>query len=106
MGLWLLLGVILFLVLGIVIGFIKKVDVVVGLVNILNMSLVIVGGLWMLIEVFFKILRMIGEWILIYYFGSGVWDIVVGKLIGWENIVVLGGYFFIFVVVLIYIRKR
>ena len=39
-------------------------------------------------------------------FRSGAWDIVAGKSIGWENIAVLGGYFLIFVVVSIYIRKR
>jgi len=33
-------------------------------------------------------------------------DIVAGKSVGWENIAVLGGYFLIFVVVSIYIRKR
>ncbi|PFT63512.1 ABC transporter permease [Bacillus thuringiensis] len=41
----------------------------------------------------------VGQWI-----GAG--DIVAGKSIGWENIAVLGGYFLIFVVVSIYIRKR
>ena len=89
-----------------VIGSIKKADAAAGLANILNMSLAIVGGLWMPIEVFPKILRTIGEWTPTYHFGSGAWDIVAGKSIGWENIAVLGGYFLIFVVVSIYIRKR
>ncbi|MED2984070.1 ABC transporter permease [Bacillus thuringiensis] len=105
-GLWLLLGVTPFLALGTVIGSIKKADAAAGLANILNMSLAIVGGLWMPIEVFPKMLRTIGEWTPTYHFGSGAWDIVAGKSIGWENIAVLGGYFLIFVVVSIYIRKR
>lgn len=105
-GLWLLLGVTPFLALGTVIGSIKKADAAAGLANILNMSLAVIGGLWMPIEVFPKILRSIGEWIPTYHFGSGAWDIVAGKSIGWENIAVLGGYFLIFVVVSIYIRKR
>lgn len=45
------------------------------------MSLAIVGGLWMPIEVFPKILRTIGEWTPTYHFGSGAWDIVAGKSI-------------------------
>lgn len=105
-GLWLLLGVTPFLALGTVIGSIKKADAAAGLANILNMSLAVIGGLWMPIEVFPKILRTIGEWTPTYHFGSGAWDIVAGKSIGWENIAVLGGYFLIFVVISIYIRKR
>ncbi|OTW69559.1 ABC transporter permease [Bacillus thuringiensis serovar roskildiensis] len=105
-GLWLLLGVTPFLALGSIVGSIKKVDAAAGLANILNMCLAILGGLWMPIEVFPKILRSIGEWTPTYHFGSGAWDIVAGKSIGWENIAVLGGYFLIFVVVSIYIRKR
>lgn len=42
------------LALGTVIGSIKKADAAAGLANILNMSLAIVGGLWMPIEVFPK----------------------------------------------------
>ena len=105
-GLWLLLGVTPFLALGTVIGSIKKADAAAGLANILNMCLAILGGLWMPIEVFPKILRSISEWTPTYHFGSGAWDIVAGKSIGWENIAVLGGYFLIFVVISIYIRKR
>ncbi len=96
-GLWLLLGVTPFLALGTVIGSIKKADAAAGLANILNMSLAVIGGLWMPIEVFPKILRTIGEWTPTYHFGSGAWDIVAGKSIGWENIAVLGGYFFFFI---------
>ncbi|MFD0767662.1 ABC transporter permease [Bacillus sp. CGMCC 1.60114] len=105
-GLWLLIGVTPFLALGTVIGSIKKADAAAGLANILNMCLAILGGLWMPIEVLPKALRSIGEWTPTYRFGSGAWDIVAGKVIGWENVVVLGGYFIVFVVLSIYIRKR
>ena len=69
------------LALGTVIGSIKKADAAAGLANILNMSLAVIGGLWMPIEVFPKILRTIGEWTPTYHFGSGAWDIVAGKSI-------------------------
>ncbi|MGG2063370.1 ABC transporter permease [Bacillus sp. S14(2024)] len=105
-GLWLLIGVTPFLAIGTIIGAIKKTDAAMGLANMLNMCLAILGGLWMPIEILPKTLRSIGEWTPTYHFGSGAWDIVAGKAIGWENAAVLGGYFIAFVVLSIYIRKR
>ncbi|CAM4070116.1 ABC transporter permease [Bacillus manliponensis] len=105
-GLWLLIGVTPFLALGTIISSIRKVDAATGLANILNMCLALVGGLWMPIQVLPSTLRSIGEWTPTYHFGSGAWDIVAGKSISWENIAVLAGYFVIFVVISVYIRKR
>ena len=53
-GIMVIVRVTPFLALGTVIGSIKKADAAAGLANILNMSLAIVGGLWMPIEVFPK----------------------------------------------------
>lgn len=105
-GLWLLIGVTPFLALGTIISSIRKVDAATGLANILNMCLAILGGLWMPIQILPSTLRGIGEWTPTYHFGSGAWDIVAGKSISWENIAVLAGYFVIFVVISVYIRKR
>ncbi|MFD3446745.1 ABC transporter permease [Microbacteriaceae bacterium 4G12] len=105
-GLWLLIGVTPFLAIGTIIGAIKKADAATGLANMLNMCLAILGGLWMPIEIFPKVLRSIGEWTPTYHFGSGAWDIVAGKAVSFENVAVLGGYFIAFVVLSIYIRKR
>lgn len=105
-GLWLLIGVTPFLALGTIISSIRKVDAATGLANILNMCLALLGGLWMPMQALPSTLRSIGEWMPTYHFGSGAWDIVAGRTISWENIAVLAGYFIIFVVMSVYIRKR
>jgi ABC-2 type transport system permease protein len=105
-GLWILIGALPFLALGTLIGSLKSIDTAAAIGNILYMSLSILGGLWMPLEIFPKTLRTIGEWLPTYRFGHGAWNIVAGKAPDFTSIALLGGYLVIFVVISVYIRKR
>ncbi|WP_028400620.1 ABC transporter permease [Ectobacillus panaciterrae] len=105
-GLWILIGAFPFLALGTFIGSFKSIDTAAAVGNILYMTLSILGGLWMPLEVLPKTLRTIGEWLPTYRFGHGAWNIVAGKAPDVTSIALLGGYLVFFVVLSVYTRKR
>ena len=105
-GLWLITGSIPFLALGTLIGCMKKVDTANGFSNLLYLLLAIVGGMWMPIDQMPTIVKQIAEWLPSYHYGSGAWGIIRGELPKWNNIFILTGYLFLFMILSSYIRKR
>ncbi|WP_416828041.1 ABC transporter permease [Ectobacillus polymachus] len=103
---WILLGSMPFLALGTLIGTMKRIDTASALANILYLSISMLGGLWMPLEIFPKTLQSIGKVLPTYSFGNGAWNIVDGKAPDLASAALLAGYLVIFVVLSIYIRKR
>lgn len=105
-GMWILIGSVPFLVLGTLVGCLKKVDTATGISNVLYMLLAIMGGLWMPMEVLPGFIQKIGVWLPSYNLGNGAWEIVRGNSPELENIAILTGYFFLFMVLSSYIRRK
>jgi ABC-2 type transport system permease protein len=105
-GMWILIGVLPFLALGVLIGSLNNPDLTNVVANILNMGLAVLGGLWMPMEIMPKLMQAIGKWLPSYLYGSGAWNIVAGKSVEISNILILMGYGVIFLGITIYIMKR
>ncbi|WP_379970702.1 ABC transporter permease [Ectobacillus sp. sgz5001026] len=103
---WILIGAMPFLALGTVIGTMKKIDTASAVANILYLSISMLGGLWIPLEIFPTTLQTIGKILPTYSFGNGAWNIVDGKAPDLGNAALLAGYLVVFVVLSIYIRKR
>lgn len=103
---WILIGAMPFLALGTVIGTMKRIDTASAIANILYLSISLLGGLWMPLEIFPNTLQTIGKILPTYSFGNGAWNIVDGKAPDLANAALLAGYLVVFVVLSIYIRKR
>lgn len=105
-GLWILVGSIAFLSLGTLVGCMKKVDTVSGVSNVIYLVLAVLGGLWMPIEVLPNMMQTIGKWLPSYHFGNGAWLIIRGNPPEWKSMFVLLGYFFLFMLLSTYMRKK
>lgn len=105
-GCWILLGSLPFLGIGVLIGTMKRVDTASGVSNLLYMLLAITGGMWMPMEVLPKTIQAIGAWLPAYNYGNGAWEIIRGGAPKLKNIVLLGGYLILFMVLSTYIRRK
>jgi ABC-2 type transport system permease protein len=91
-GLWLLLGSIPFLGLGILIGTIKSTDVATAVSNLLYMGISVAGGLWMPLETFPAWLKAIGQWLPSHAYANGAWNMLAGRAIELSDASLLIGY--------------
>ncbi|MED3553803.1 ABC transporter permease [Cytobacillus praedii] len=105
-GLWILLGSLPFLALGTLVGTMKRVDTASGVSNVIYMILAISGGMWMPMEIMPSIIQKIGVWLPSYNLGNGAWEIIRGNSPEWGNFLILLGYFFLFVLLSSYIRRK
>ncbi|WP_461610466.1 ABC transporter permease [Cytobacillus kochii] len=105
-ALWILIGALPFLAIGTIIGAMNKVETAAGISNFFYMVLAFMGGLFMPIEVLPSIFKSIAKAIPSYHYGAGVWEITEGGTPSLLNIAVLAGYFLLFVVLSIYIRRK
>jgi ABC-2 type transport system permease protein len=51
-------------------------------------------------------MQKIGKWMPSYSFGNGAWGIVHGEAFAWKNAFILLGYFIIFMILSMYVRKK
>jgi ABC-2 type transport system permease protein len=105
-GLWILLGSLPFLGIGVLVGTMKRVDTAGGVSNILYMLLAITGGMWMPMEVLPKTIQSIGVWLPAFNYGNGAWEIIRGNAPEMKNIAILAGYLLVFMVISTYIRRK
>ncbi|MEK3732650.1 ABC transporter permease [Paenibacillus sp. FSL M8-0334] len=105
-GLWILLASAPFLAIGALIGLMKRVETASGVSNGMYLGLALTGGLWFPMEAMPSFMQVIGQWMPSYHFGSGAWAITRAEAPGWEHIVVLTGYFAVFMLLSTYIRKK
>jgi ABC-2 type transport system permease protein len=105
-GLWILAGSMPFLALGVLIGFMKRVDTASGVSNAIYMIMAITGGLWMPMEILPEFIQAIGKALPAYHYGNGAWSIIRGDLPQFQDILVLSVYLIIFMVISNYIRRK
>ncbi|WP_235847677.1 ABC transporter permease [Paenibacillus tuaregi] len=105
-GLWIWIGVLPFMALGLLLGTLKSVEVVQVAANILYMSLSVLGGLWMPITTMPKLMQTIAEYLPSYRFGQGAWNVLGGIGPDWTGILILAAYALVFVILSTYILKR
>ncbi|CAI6085006.1 hypothetical protein PAECIP112173_04481 [Paenibacillus sp. JJ-100] len=104
-ALWIIAGSLPFLALGTCIGTFRRVDTANGLSNVLYLSLALLGGMWMPLDVMPEWLAEIGRWLPSYSFGNGAWIIVGGGMPQLRDILLLAGYLVVFMVLSTYIRS-
>ncbi|MFJ8064999.1 ABC transporter permease [Psychrobacillus sp. NPDC096426] len=105
-GLWILLGSLPFLGLGVLVGTMKRVDTAAGVSNLIYMGLAITGGMWMPMEVLPKVIQNIGAWLPAFNYGNGAWEIIRGQAPEFRNIAILAAYLILFMVISTYIRRK
>lgn len=84
----------------------RKVDTATGISNILYFILAIIGGMWMPLEVMPPIVQKMCVWLPSFHYGNGVWQIVRDASSEWQNILIVAGYFLLFVVLSKYVRSK
>ncbi|RSK29060.1 ABC transporter permease [Bacillus sp. HMF5848] len=105
-GLWIWIGVLPFLALGMVVGQFKTVDTASIFANISHLGLALLGGLWMPLDAMPKLMQTIGEWMPTNRYGEGAWNIIAGRGLNVTDILLLSSYFIIFAGVAIIISKK
>ncbi|KQY90061.1 ABC transporter permease [Paenibacillus sp. Root52] len=105
-ALWILAGSLPFLALGTCIGTLRKVDTASGLSNALYLSLALLGGMWMPLDIMPSWLGQIGSWLPSNSFGNGAWAIVSGHAPAFRDILILTAYLIVFMLISTYIRSK
>ncbi|MFD1739652.1 ABC transporter permease [Bacillus salitolerans] len=105
-GLWIWIGALPFLALGVLIGTSKTTELAQVFSNIVHLGLAILGGLWMPLEIMPTIVQNIGEWLPTYRYGHGAWNILAGESPQLVDAGILLLYLVIFMVLSVYISKR
>ncbi|WP_062197110.1 ABC transporter permease [Massilibacterium senegalense] len=105
-GLWVLFAAIPFLMLGTLIGRMKRTDSATAVSNILYFGLAIVGGLWVPIEALPEKMQKIGEWLPSYWYGEGAWLLTVNEYPDIRVYMILFGYFIIFFILSLFIGRK
>ena len=105
-GLWILIASLPFLALGTLVGCMKRVDTASGISNAIYLVMALLGGMWMPLEILPNIMQNIGKWLPSYNFGNGAWKLVQGNPPEWSNILILAGYFILFMLISIYTRRK
>ncbi|WP_128099845.1 ABC transporter permease [Paenibacillus sp. DCT19] len=105
-ALWILAGSLPFLALGTCIGTLRKVDTASGLSNALYLSLALLGGMWMPLDIMPSWLGQIGSWLPSNSFGNGAWAIVSGNVPAFRDILILTAYLIVFMLISTYIRSK
>ncbi|RTE10098.1 ABC transporter permease [Paenibacillus whitsoniae] len=105
-GLWIWLGALPFMALGILIGTMKSVEVTQVVAQIVFMATSIVGGLWFPIQSMPKLMQDIASYSPSYRFGQGAWNLIAGAGPSLTGILILAGYLIVFVLLSSYILKK
>lgn len=105
-ALWILAGSLPFLALGTCIGTFRHVDTATGLSNALYLSLALLGGMWMPLDVMPSWLAQIGHWLPSYSFGHGAWIIITGGVPELRDVLLLAAYLAVFMLISTYIRSK
>lgn len=91
-GLWLLVGSVPFLALGILIGTIKSTDIATAVSNLVFMGISVAGGLWMPLSQFPGWMQKIGTWLPSRAYADGAWSLLDGQSGIGSNLLLLIGY--------------
>lgn len=105
-GIWILIGSLPFLALGTLVGTMKKVDTASGVSNLIYLSLAITGGMWMPLDIMPKFIQNVALWLPSYNYGDGAWQIIRGSSPDIMNVIILLGYFLLFMLISGYIRSK
>jgi ABC-2 type transport system permease protein len=105
-ALWILAGSLPFLALGTCIGTMRRVDTASGLSNALYLSLALLGGMWMPLDIMPNWLGQIGNWLPSHSFGNGAWVIIAGGVPALHDILLLAAYLVAFMLLSTYIRNK
>lgn len=105
-GLWILLGSLPFLGIGVLVGTMKRVDTASGVSNVVYMLLAITGGMWMPMEQLPKAIQTMGSWLPAYNYGNGAWEIIRGNAPELKNVAILLGYLVLFMALSTLIRRK
>ncbi|WP_077309921.1 ABC transporter permease [Terribacillus halophilus] len=105
-SLWLLMGSILFLAIGILIAQTKKLQTASVTANILVLTFAILGGLWMPLETFPNWVQAIGEWLPSHIYAQGAWRIAATGSLAFSNIILLVCYFLVSFIGVVFLQYK
>lgn len=105
-GLWLIIGSLPFISLGMLIGILISVEATYIVANILNLVMGILGGLWFPITIMPKAMQDISTWTPSYRFAHVAWKLVAGQAVALSDIFVLAGYLIVFVALTLFVLRK
>lgn len=105
-GLWLILGALPFISMGMLIGILITVEATYLVANILNLVLGILGGLWFPIAIMPTVMQDIAKWTPSYRFAHVAWQVIAGLPVNLSDIGVLAGYLAVFVLLTLWVLRR
>lgn len=105
-GLWILIGALPFIAIGIFIGLLKSIEVTQVVANILHLALAMLGGLWMPLAILPHAIQTIAKWLPSYRVADVAWNMIGNHSLIWSDLSVLALYLIVFMVLSIYIIKR
>ncbi|MEC0230561.1 ABC transporter permease [Paenibacillus alba] len=105
-GLWIWLGSLPFMALGLLIGTCKTVELTQVVAQIIFMGSSILGGLWFPTQAMPKIMQTIAQYVPTFRYGQGAWNIISGVGLTWSGVLILIGYGVVFVVLSSYILQK
>jgi ABC-2 type transport system permease protein len=104
--LWLVLGSLPFVAIGILVGVLFSTEATYLVCNILNMGLGILGGLWWPITIMPKVMQHIVYATPTYRFAHVTWQVIGGKSIPVEDVAILLGYLAVLVALTLWVLRR
>jgi ABC-2 type transport system permease protein len=105
-GVWLLLGSIPFLALGLLLGTIKSPEAATAISNLVYMGISVAGGLWMPLSTFPEWMQKLGQWLPSHAYANTSWTILAGGASVWSDIAVLAGYGIVFLAAAVFLFNR
>jgi ABC-2 type transport system permease protein len=103
---WLSLGVLPFMSLGLLIGVLGNVNASSSIANIVNLVLAMLGGLWFPVTIMPKWMQSLAHYTPTYRFAHVAWNVVAGKSATFTDVTVLAGYLVLFVLLTIAVLNR
>lgn len=105
-GICITIGSIPFISLGILLGVVIREEAIYVIVNIVNMVLTIVGGMWLPLQMMPKIIQNISSWLPTKHYAALAWDISAWEPIHTTDILDLFGFSIVFIVATILVLRK
>lgn len=104
--LWLSLGVLPFMAIGLLIGILGNVNASSSIANIVNLVLAMLGGLWFPVSIMPQWMQNLSNLTPTYHFAHVAWNLVAGKPVAVSDMAVLAAYLIGFVLLTVTILHR
>jgi ABC-2 type transport system permease protein len=105
-GLWLAVGSIPFVTMGLFIGTLFRFEAANLVCNIVNFALGVLGGLWFPVAIMPQLMQDIAHWTPTYHFARLAWQTVAGAAVSLPDVLILLAYAALFVLLTLWVMRK